>query len=420
MTYRNRRSFLTATAAAGTVGLAGCLSDAGNWGGTDESLPEPESADSTTDVDYPEELPGEPLETFENVDGWVTMLDAGSLEPDGEDPYAGTQSAHLAADEDAAYAGIYRTVPEGEDLSEANLSLAVKYTGAEQLQFTLELFAPNARETYTLRRTLTGPEDRWVRVDFGTTNVEGQPDLTNVREIRLTVRRRGDDGPIECWIDDLRTVERPERGTVLLLFDGTLESHHTTALEHLQAHDFAGVEAVIPEAVGESGRLTIDQLDELVDAGWDVAARPRTGARYLHEFSPEEQAGLIGRTAAWLEHYGFEDGADHFVTPRNVLSPTAADLVAETHEQAFRYGGGPNALPITDPHNLGFVSGAAGDETKMYVDYAAEYGQLAVLHFEQIGGESEGLSEDEFRSLLEHIETSDVDVVTASDLLEDR
>ena len=418
MTYRDRRSFLTATATVGTVGLAGCLSNAGYWSGTDESPSEPDSIDSTADIDYPEELPGEPLETFEDVDDWMTMLDAGTLEPDEEEPYAGTQSAHLAADEDAEYAGIYRAVPAGEDLSEANLSLAVKYTGAEQLQLTLELFAPNSREACTLRRTLTGPEDRWVRVDFGTTAVEGRPDLANVREIRLTVRRRGDDGPVECWIDDLRAVERPERGAVLLLFDGTLESHHAIALEQLEAYGFAGVEAVIPEAVGESGRLTIDQLDELVDAGWDVAARPRTGARYLHEFSPEEQAGLIDRTVAWLEHYGFEDGVDHFVTPRNVLSPTTADLVADTHEQAFRYGGGPNALPITDPHNLGFVSGAAGDETNAYVDYAAEYGQLAVLHFEGLG--DDGLSEDAFEDLLEHIDASDVDVVTASDLLEER
>ncbi|MFP8953666.1 polysaccharide deacetylase family protein [Natrialbaceae archaeon A-arb3/5] len=419
MTHRTRRSFVTAASAAGTLGLAGCLSDVRRWrSGGDELPSESGSSGSESDVNDRDDLPGESFDSFEDLDGWVSLLDAGSLEADDEEPYVGTQSAHLTADEDTEYAGIYATMPDGMDLRESNLSLAVKFTGREQLQLTLELFAPGPSDAHTMRRTLTGPSDRWVRVDFETTSVDGQPDLANVREIRLTVRRRGDDtGSIDCWIDDLRTVDRPDRGEVLLLFDGTLESHHATAFEVVDKYDFTGVEAVIPEAVGETGRLTLDELDDLVDAGWDLAARPRTGSQFLHDYTPEEQEGLIRRTKAWLENRGFEDAADHFVTPRNVLGTTAAELVSEYHEQAFRYGGGPNAMPITDPHNLGFVSGAAGDETKAYVDYAAEYGQLAVLHFEHIG--DDGLSEPAFEDLLDYIANHEVDVVTASDVLED-
>ncbi|RQG95376.1 polysaccharide deacetylase family protein [Natrarchaeobius chitinivorans] len=418
MTNRNRRSFVRAASTVGTIGLAGCLGV--QWDRTDEepsTEPEEESSEPEEKTNYRADLPGESLETFEELDGWVSMLDGGRLEADRKDPYAGSQSAHLIADEDDEYAGVYGTLPHGENLRDRNLSLAVKFTGRKQLHLTLELFAPNSRNAVRMRRVLVGPADRWVRVDFGTTRIEGRPDLGDVREFRLRARRRGEDeGPIECWIDDLRAVERPDRGKVVLLFDGTLESHHITALEYLDSYGFSGVEAVIPEAVGETGRLTLDQLDELVDSGWDVAARPRTGVQSLPEFSPEEQEGMIGRTAAWLEHRGFEEGANHFLTPRNVLGTTTADLVAEYHEQAFRFGGGPNALPVTDPHNLGFVSGAAGEETNGYVDRAAEYGQLTVLHFEHLG--DDGLSEDSFADLLEHVATRDVDVVTASELLE--
>ncbi|WP_121742560.1 polysaccharide deacetylase family protein [Natronorubrum halophilum] len=418
MTNRNRRTFITTVAATGTLGLAGCLSSIREWRGGDEKSPsQPGDEDDEPEPSDLPDLPGESIETFENLDEWASLIDAGALEAGTDDPYAGSQSAHLTADEETDYAAIYRTISDGMDLRDSNLSLAVSFTGRDQLRLTLELFAPNSRNVYTMRRTLTGPTDRWVRVDFGTTRVETQPDLSDVREIRLTARRRGNQtGSIDCRVDDLRTVDRPETGRVMLLFDGTLESHRTNAFERMQEYGFSGVEAVIPEAVGEQGRLTIDALSELDDAGWDMAARPRTGAQSIHEFSPEEQEGMIRRTKAYLENRGFADGAKHFVTPRNVLGSDTIDLVREYHEQAFRFGGGPNGVPFTDPHNVGFFSGDAGAETERYVDYAAEYGQLAVLHFEYIG--QEGLSERAFDDLLEYIDDADVEVVTATELLE--
>ena len=416
MMNRNRRSFVTAVATAGTIGLAGCLSTVREWRDGGEPTAEARPPDDD-DGDGSLDLPGESIEDFETLDGWASMIDAGDLEAETDDPYAGSQSARLTAAEDTDRAAVYQVRSGGTDLSDRNLSLAVNFTGRDQLHLTLELHAPNSRNAYAMDRTLTGPTDRWVRVDFGTSEIDGDPDLTDVREIRLTARRRGDQsGSIDCRIDDLRAVDRPETGKVVFLFDGTLESHYEHALEPMADYDFAGVEAVIYEALGESDRLTIDQLEELDDAGWDMAARPRTGAQYLHDYSPEEQEGAIRRTKAFLENRGFEDGARHFVTPRNVLGPETIDLVREYHEQAFRYGGSPNALPLTDPHNVGVFSGTDGETTKRYVDRAAEYGQLAVLHFEHVG--EDGLSTDDFEDLLEHIDDADVEVVTASELLE--
>lgn len=419
MTDRNRRSFITTVAATGTLGLAGCLSPLQDLRGSGE--PTSTQSDSTDESGSDADdlgLPGTPVERFEAVDEWTAMIGAGELEAATDDPYADSQSARLTAGEDAEYAAIYRTYPDGLDLSGQNLSLATKFTGRDQVRLTLELFAPNSRNVHATERILTGPTDRWVRVDFGTDRIDTQPDLSDVRELRLTVRRRGDpSGSIDCMIDDLRAVERPGTGKVMFLFDGTLESHYETALEHMESYGFTGVEAVMPEAVGESGRLTIDRLTELRDAGWDMAARPRTGAHFLHEYSPEEQEGMIKRTKAYLENRGFEDGARHFVTPRNILSPAARDLVEEHHDQAFRFGGGPNALPLTDPHNVGFFSGEAGAETKTYVDYAAEYGQLAVLKFDYIDTEN-SISESAFEDVLDYVDRQDVEVVSASDLLE--
>ncbi|WP_254522931.1 polysaccharide deacetylase family protein [Natrinema caseinilyticum] len=417
MTNRNRRSIVTTVAATGTLGLAGCLSQLDKWRGKNNSPKEKDEDTNQSDTNEPD-LPGESVEEFESLDGWSALIDSGKLEAGTDDPYAGSQSAHLTASEGTEAAAIYRSIPDGTDLSGKNFSLAVKFTGRKQLRLTLELFAPNSQNAHVLQRTLIGPKDRWVRVDFGTGRIETQPDLSDVRQIRISARRRGEmSGPIDCQVDDLRAVDRPETGKVMLLFDGILESHYTEALDIMKSYDYAGVEAVIPEAIGEDGRLTIDRLEEMKDAGWDIAARPRTGSKFLHEFDPDMQKGMIERTKRHLEELGFEDGARHFITPRNVLSSTARDLVEQYHEQAFRFGGSPNALPLTDPYNLGFFSGAAGEVTKTYVDYAAEYGQLAVLQFDYINSEK-GITASGFESILEYINGKNVEVVTATELLE--
>ncbi len=437
----NRRSFLTAAGSIGILSLAGCLSDVNAPGDTDETEAPTQSgadpdgnssanqnatgseneSDDEPDSDEPTDelahLPGETIVDFEDLESWIAMAGQGRITNEDGDVYAGTRSARITAEEGIDYAAAYRTYPDGLDVRGKNLSLAVKYTGREQFDLTLQLLAPNSRNVLSFRRTLTGPADSWQRVDLGVNAVDTQPDLGDVREIRILGRRRGsDDGDIEFLVDDLRAVDSPDQGAVMLLFDGTLESHHTTAFEITEEFGYPGVEAVIPEAVGEDGRLTIDAMGELDDAGWDMAARPRTGAQFLHEFSTEQQEGLIRRTKAYLENRGFEDGARHFVTPKNLIEAEAMEFVREYHDQAFRYGGAPNAIPATDPHNLGTFSGTAGDDTRHFVDMAAQYSQLAVLRFEEIG--DDGFAKEDFRDLLEYIDERDVAVVTASDLLD--
>ncbi|KDE58018.1 hypothetical protein EL22_07770 [Halostagnicola sp. A56] len=420
MTKRNRRSFIAAAAVGATAGLAGCASE------VRESLPF-QTDDSETDGngdeddggngDDDEQLPGESIADFEDIEQWEPMLENNELEAASDDSYAGSQSAKLTADESTEYAGIERTITGGLDLSGRNLSLAVKFTGREQLHLTVDLLAPGSNSVHSLTRSLIGPRDRWVRVDLGTTGVDSHTDLSSVHEIRIAARRRGgEDGAIECQVDDLRSVSRPEKGKVMLLFDGTLESHRSEAFEPMQEHDFVGVESVIPNTVNSSGRLSYSSLQELSEGGWEMLARPGTGSSRLPDYSAEEQRQMIGETQSYLESRGFEDGARHFVTPGNVLGPNTMDILREQHEQAFRYGGSPNALPLTDPHNVGVFPGTEGDVTREYVGYAAEYGQLAVLRFEQIG--DGGMAVDEFEDLLAYIDEQNVEVVTASDLLE--
>lgn len=374
-------------------------------------------ADDQTAADDPpsdelDHLPGEAIDDFADLDQWFAFVGQGSIEATEDDPYANDQSALITADEDVDYAGVYREFMEPLDLSEQTLSLAVRFTGRELFDLTVQVLAPNSRNYLNHRRVFTGPADRWVRVDLGANYEETQPDLHDVREIRVIGRRRGEAGPISFALDDLRVVDRPETGAVLFLFDATLADHYEVAFPIMEEFGFDGVETVTPETVDRDGRLTLDQMREMDDAGWEMIARPRVGGQFMHEYDRDEQEGMIRRTQTYLLNRGFESGAQHMFVPRNVIGPDGMDLVREYHESAFRYGGGPNGLPATDPHNLGYFNTDDDDTTRSFVDLAARHKQLAVPRFESFG--EDGMDEDAFRDLLEYIDEADVDVVTAT------
>ena len=434
MPPQTRRTVLTTAGSLGVLTIAGCLGDEQDTTEHSDDTIDDESDDQSPGDDIPEDdedddtaeedeytdelshLPGEAIEDFEELDSWYAMIGQGELSATEDSVYAGAQSAWIEANEDTEYAGVYREFFDPLDLHDKNLSLAVRFTGREMFDLTVQVLAPNSRNYLQYRRVLTGPTDRWVRVDLGANLQRTQPDLYDVREIRVIGRRRRDtEGSISFAIDDLRAVERPENGAVILLFDGMYESQHDVALDILEEYDAAGVAAIIPEAVDGDGRLTLDQMRTMQDAGWDMISRPRVGARFMHEFTAEEQEGMIRRAQTYLRNRGFEDGAKHFFTPRNIISPEGMDLVREYHEQAFRYGGSPNALPLTDPHNLGHFSASNGDDARSFIDLATEYKQLAVPLIGDI--DEDGMSEESFRDLLEYIDERDVEIITATDLL---
>lgn len=428
MSKKTRRNVLATAGTIGTLSLAGCISGTvddrfsiPSFGSDNDGEPPDPSGDDAqpaengSDEPAADDRPGESIDDFEDLDHWFAFVGHGDIAPTTEDAYHGAQSAHIEADADAEYAGVYREFVEPLDLHDQNLSLAVKYTGRELFDLHVQVLAPNSRNYLGCRRVLTGPQDRWTRIDLGANYRETQPDLHDVREIRIIGRRRADDsGSIEFAVDDLRATQRPDTGAVMLLFDGTLESHYTSGLEIMDEYGFAGVECVTPETVGRDGRLTLDQLREMNDAGWEMISRPRVGGQFMHEYSVEEQEGMIRRTQTYLRNRGFEDGASHFFTPRNVIGPDGMDLVREYHELAFRYGGGPNALPVTDPQNLGHFTARDLEDAMGFIDLAAEYRQLAIPRIETIG--QDDMDEDDLHTLFEHIDAADVRVLTASDV----
>ncbi|SIQ88701.1 Polysaccharide deacetylase [Haladaptatus litoreus] len=407
MTRQTRRAFV---ATVGTLGFAGCSSLAENAPLPIDTEDEQETrrADKST-------APRKIADDFEDLSYWQAVERQGDLSK-STNAYQGSQCAHVVGSGKTKEGHIIRSV-SGADLRGTNFSMAVKSLNHDFFKIAIELHAPDGDHTVQLKRTLLGPKNRWVRVNFGVTGVKKGVDRSSVEKLRIVARPVDTNAkePIEFLVDDLRTTSRPETGSVMFTFDDSHSSHYR-AYELMKKYGFSGVEGVIPESIGRDDRLTENQLATMADDGWDIAAHPNVQASYFSDYAPDEQERLMTKTRDFLRDSGFEDGARHLLVPKNVLGPETFDLAREHYDTVFSFGGGPNAMPLVqDDTIVSRVNGKNVAETKQFIDYASDYGQLVVPLFHEVGND---ISERDFESLLQYVETKDVNVVTASDLLD--
>jgi len=364
---------------------------------------------------------GTQIEGFEDLEYWYALSNQGSVTAASEGAYDGSQSLRLRADGDDAFAGAFTSFGDPRDFSGKNVSLAVKIAKPELMKLSVALLAPDTDNMVRMTRTFPGPVDTWVRSDMGTTAVRGDPDLTQVQEVRLVARRRDQaDEQIDVTVDDLRVADAPDTGYVTLTFDDSHESHYETAFPIMEEYGFAGVEGIISDAIYGGDRLDVGMMSEMSNAGWDMASHPYVGNTFLTEYSAEEQRRRITRNKEFLTQKGFDDGARHFLTPKNVVGPETMEIVADEHESLYTFGGMPNGLPQTTGYYNSRITAADTRPVRDAIDNAARFGQHLVLNCHAIGTGAGSLPEDDLRALLEHIDGADVEVVTCSDVLEMR
>jgi hypothetical protein len=103
------------------------------------------------------------------------------------------------------------------------------------------------------------------------------------------------------------------------------------------------------------------------------------------------------------------------------------DIVREYYELNSYFGGTPNAVPFTDPMHLSRVDMHDADGFSSMIDMAAEHNQLAIGLAHGVVPEAEieddplaDMTTEQLEGLLDYIEESDVQLVTASQLLDNQ
>ncbi|MEM4780257.1 MAG: polysaccharide deacetylase family protein [Halalkalicoccus sp.] len=460
---QNRRRFLAAMG-AGTFALAGCTDavgdltggngegDDGNGnGGGEEDDGQPEGNGDESQATPPAIDQGEVVSDFdEDLEEWFAT--SGELSADEENALTGSRTARI--DGEGAAAGIGRAFPDGLDMEGQHLSLALRVDNPRPARVTVRIFAPGQADQLWSTRTVLTPYEGWLRMDVGYTGQRGEPFLDDVQEIQITLDDpNAEDGDAEedeaadaaeeeaggeddeeddangengitFFVDDFRMTPQASQGYVMLTFDDNVASQYENAFPMFEERDMRGVLNVIPPSLNRPERLSIDQLREMRDAGWDVSAHAERSDG-LAEMDPEEAREALESDHEYLVNRGFPDGARFHTVPYHSANQEVIDIARDYYEMNSYFGGTPNAVPMTDPMHLSRVDmHDIGGFTSM-IDMAAEHNQLAiglahgVVPEDEIGEDPlADMTTEQLEELLDYIEESDVQLVTASDLLD--
>lgn len=431
---QNRRTFLRG--AGLTVGaLAGCVSrDSPGEGSEPTSTPTPTatpgSTDSPTSSETETETPteqqpthdwfierGSVFDDFETFSrDWEVTFGSAALEGAG---FLGGTSVRMATDGDSRVRAEHEFVVP-EDFSGTDFSLAVQLESTEKSAFgvavVLKDSGGNLRyHTKSIRPSAT---ERWVHFDTGFDHDRGDFDPRSVSE--LWIEHYAGDAESVFHVDDLRTVDKPEKGAVIFSFDDAIPGDYEYALPVLSKYGYEGVCFPPTQYVHENSSPTTAQYREIREKGWDIGGHT-LNHESLSDHSKSAQRRILQKNVRELREMGLVEEGDplHFRTPFSQYDSATLDVVLEEFDTCI-VGSGPTkgtGFNITDPRLISFKSGEELEEAKTYIDAAAEHDQLLgfTLHTSYIDREH-------LESLVEHVreyeKRGNLEVITLTDLYE--
>ncbi|WP_312912426.1 polysaccharide deacetylase family protein [Natronosalvus caseinilyticus] len=424
----SRRKLLAALG-AGSASFAGCLDmipggdprdgngngngTSGNGNGNGDS-DRTGNGDDEGSIEWPAIDTGEAIDTFENLEHWRTT--EGTIEAAPDEARTGSQAAVLEGDSSQVVATT--AFPDRLDLDGYDVSLAVKVESANRV--ALEVETGNRDNRLKSIRVVPGGYEGWLRIDFGYGQKYGELDLPNVTRLNI-IGYGPEDGPTRLVIDDLRRTQGVDNGKAILAFYGGHRTQYERAAPMLEERGWSAAVAVDPEQIGGRSQMTLEQLEELQDQGWDVCAYPVSQGA-LPEMPIDRQKRVLEVTRTALEERGFEKGARHFVVPDDRMTQETHEALREHYESGLLFGGGPTSGNPTSIHTLPQIWGPALHEgVRRHINNVDQWNQLSILRIPRIvEGEStsSSMSVDDLEHLLNHIEQRGVDVVTLSDVVD--
>lgn len=447
-----RRTFLTTFGTATLLSLTGCSSiiNSNQSGGRSTSAEfssshtphtsptDRPSAQTTTETVETTTTPesssantssprGELVEDFEGTVRSRWDVITGEYSIDTENQYRGEQSVVLqgrtngtSSNAKTNAVGIFRsfTARGGIDLSSHDLTMAARFEKPTDGYISVEFVTPSGNLS-SLHYTPI-ELDGWTRFDLGYTASDNDPSLKNVQELRIVVN--SPDKPINVAIDDIRMIPKPKKGKVMFQFDDSHITAFTKAFPQLKQHGWSGGVAVIPGSINSTENMTIDHMETMRDAGWDMMSHPHPSvAKPLPQLSVKRQEQLIRESKQFLVQHGFEDGARHVVAPFGRVSNETIEIMKKYHKANYMFAGTPNnAKHPSNMYNISRVFGTApSDALRSLLDLAERYNQMLILEYHEIGGDtSTSVSMEHFEETLDYVGTKNMDVVSPSQFLD--
>jgi peptidoglycan/xylan/chitin deacetylase (PgdA/CDA1 family) len=349
--------------------------------------------------------------------GWYATNGDLSLDTDRKFHNNDPSSARLDGYSGDDRIGMAIDFPGGRAFSHRDLSLAVRLGEAAHETLRVELYAQTASDQFIATRYLSRKHG-WVRVDLGASNIRGSPNLGNVRQFGIECYTGGK--RVRMNIDAIRTTPKRDRGAAILTFDDADRTHYTNAFSEMRSRGIPGTCAIIPRVVGDSGNLTLDQMREMQNEGWTMASHPQATSVSggLGSIPASEAEQMIRDTKRWLLNHGFDRGARCLIWPFGDFNHDAMELAGEYHELSFGGGSTPCGGRVTEAAWVPRVNTDDVGDSLDAIDYAARYNTVVTLMAHPVG--TSRLPMNDFRRLLDRIESHNLDVLTASDFADEQ
>jgi len=414
-----RRGFLTLA----SLSLGGCVSQGAGrsevrWSNHTVTRPEYDDPPASLDPDrfrsvgQTVDIVG-PRSEWKAGPGVHVGPDDGTASAASPTPYTGERSLRVEGTSDAL---VFAEFDRPLDFRDAHLSVAMYPDKPETTgPFPAELYAPDRENKLVCLANYHGYfECGWRRYDFSVDRIVGDPDLSRVRYVVLDVADANE--YTRCWIDDLRAIPRPDRGKVMFMFDDIAESAFTNGYRIMNEYGLRGSYGVITDIVGESGRMSIEQLHEAERSGWELVSHSKTGER-LPPLDSSVQRQYLSEAKTWLEENAlFPSSAEHFVFPLAKYDRTSLSNVADFHEMSY-IGGRGSAPALTDPLTVARRPGDRRlDKLERWLDAAVTHRNLLILLLHQIRDDQTTWFRRLISSINRRIERGQLDVITPTEL----
>jgi hypothetical protein len=433
-----RRAFLTSLAAA-SVGLAGCSSIGGNSDqtGTPTGTPTgtatptetgtatqtPEQSETETPGEQTKNQPNDPgsyapmeakAASFENLDFW-TAHSGVTLEADTQTAYAGTQSARV----EGRSGTIERGFPVPIDLSNRDLSITMKIAGPVPTNLRVILYDTGGNATELIQGYHGELPEGWVRVN-PSINSAGA-DMTSISRLLITLDGGGAEK--KYWVDDIRFHDKTsKKAQVMPTFDYMTRSIYEVVFPEMQKRGLTGTVAVAADRVGNADRISVEELQEMKSAGWEIASMSND-FEVLAGQSKDIQRKRIKRGKELIE--GWELGEPTAIMyPKGFADDNTVEVAQEFHDLGFTSFNaselGLSQSAIMGPRLVNRSRPSTAEALKNQLQPAVDYSGLYTPQQNQIGPNADNdraVLQEMLDALERRKKQGDIEIVHPSDVV---
>lgn len=428
-----KRAFLAATGAAV---LPGCLGNSVSQTSdqSDQQQEDDTESDSLADSESSSEVESEsPTLTIDgdsrenawdtgnqwqagiSIDEWEVL--SGSVDLSTERLYRNYKSIRLTA---TGNDGVAVRIPlEGYDLTQTSFSLAM-YVDTPGNHYTpsFDVNAPECEQMLHYRTRHKIDEPGWIRYDLGVSHVSN---LESTTESYMTISWDGSD--VDWYISDFRTVPVTHTPCLFVQFDDSLRSTYDTAFPIMRQYDIPATVYTVTGRIGNTGSLTLDQMTEMQDAGWEFASHTHTHQR-TGELSLEEQRTELRESKQWLLDHGFEQAASMLAYPFGSFTTETMDIAVDYYD--FATHGQRGAMNRQYSSSLS-VNRHPGDNAErsmdlidLLLDDKIPTDTLVLYYHDVVEDHDVWINPTDFEKTMEYINEVDVDCAMTSKLCDDQ